>query len=115
MNTDHFVEKLEAERAKLEQEMQTVGQKNPSVPGDFEPVPSDKELEADPVDRATIATDSEDNRAILNDLEIRYAQVRAALSRAENGTYGTCEVCGNAIEEARLEADPAAKTCKAHL
>ena len=31
------------------------------------------------------------------------------------GTYGTCEVSGEQIEEDRLEADPAARTCKAHM
>jgi len=115
MNTEHFKEKLSAECTKLEEEMQTVGQKNPAVPGDFESIPADTEQEADLMDRATIATNTEDNRAILHDLEIRYAQVNAALSRIHEGTYGTCEVCGNTIEEARLEADPAATTCKIHM
>ena len=115
MNPEHFKEKLSAERAKLEEEMQTVGQRNPAVPGDFESIPTDTEQEADLMDQATIATNTEDNRAILNDLEIRYAQVRAALLRIDKGTYGTCEVCGNPIEEARLEADSAAATCKTHM
>jgi RNA polymerase-binding transcription factor DksA len=33
----------------------------------------------------------------------------------EEGKYGICKVCGEEIEEARLEANPAAETCKAHL
>ncbi len=35
--------------------------------------------------------------------------------RIEDGTYGVCTVSGEEIETERLEADPAAKTCKAHL
>ena len=38
-------------------------------------------------------------------------QVEAALARLENGTYGTCEVCGKAIPEERLEAIPWATLC----
>ena len=34
------------------------------------------------------------------------AQVRAALRRIEDGTYGTCEYCGGPITPKRLEALP---------
>ncbi|GAA0311915.1 TraR/DksA family transcriptional regulator [Psychrobacter aestuarii] len=37
-----------------------------------------------------------------------------ALSRIENGTYGECEVCGEAIEPQRLEAVPYATLCMQH-
>lgn len=39
------------------------------------------------------------------------AQVRAALSRLDAGTYGTCGACGEAIDEARLEAVPFTDVC----
>jgi DnaK suppressor protein len=39
------------------------------------------------------------------------AQVQDALHRIENGTYGTCIVCGRSIEPARLEALPWAAKC----
>ncbi|MBP6925970.1 MAG: TraR/DksA C4-type zinc finger protein [Candidatus Pacebacteria bacterium] len=48
-------------------------------------------------------------------LEQRYAQVVSALVRIENGTYGVCEVSGEEIELDRLEANPAASTCKEHM
>jgi RNA polymerase-binding transcription factor DksA len=38
-------------------------------------------------------------------------QVKKALGRLHSGKYGTCEVCGNAIDKARLEAYPEATTC----
>ena len=38
-----------------------------------------------------------------------------ALERIEKGTYGICEVGNEEIEEDRLNANPAARTCKAHL
>ncbi|MGP9689149.1 TraR/DksA family transcriptional regulator [Psychrobacter sp. AOP22-C1-C5] len=40
--------------------------------------------------------------------------VENALSRIENGTYGECEVCGEQIEEKRLEALPYATLCMDH-
>jgi RNA polymerase-binding transcription factor len=39
------------------------------------------------------------------------AAIDAALGRIEDGTYGTCERCGNAIEPERLEALPWATLC----
>jgi len=48
-------------------------------------------------------------------LEARLAEVDAALLRIETGTYGTCMVCDKEIEEDRLEANPAATTCKEHI
>lgn len=42
-------------------------------------------------------------------------EVDGALSRIENGTYGVCIICGELIEEGRLEAVPIAKyhvSCK---
>ena len=39
------------------------------------------------------------------------AEVAAALSRVDAGTYGTCVVCGGPIAAGRLEARPMATTC----
>jgi len=38
-------------------------------------------------------------------------EIDAALGRIEEGTYGTCTVCGKPIGEERLEAIPYAKLC----
>ena len=39
------------------------------------------------------------------------AQIDAALERLEDGTYGKCRRCGEAIEAARLEAIPYTPFC----
>ena len=44
----------------------------------------------------------------------RLAAVDAALSKMDKGTYGTCEVCGRDIPEARLEARPMSTRCIEH-
>ena len=39
------------------------------------------------------------------------SQVRRALARMKLGKYGICEICGEPIEEGRLEIYPEATTC----
>lgn len=41
----------------------------------------------------------------------RKAQIAAALARLEDGEFGYCTECGEAIDEARLELDPAVALC----
>jgi RNA polymerase-binding transcription factor DksA len=100
---------------KLETEMGSVGRRNLSIPGDWEAIPTETGTEADLADQADVVMSRETNTAILADLEARYDTILDALSRMEKKTYGTCEVCGEKIEEERLEADPAAMTCKKDL
>lgn len=115
MDTDSFKDRLTKEKEELERQLATVGRRNPSNPADWEALPPETGQESDPNDAADLIEGYEGNTAILKDLEIRYNQVLSALSRMEAGTYGTCEVGGEEIEEARLNADPAARTCKAHI
>jgi RNA polymerase-binding transcription factor DksA len=57
----------------------------------------------------------ENNSAILKQLETRLNEVSIALDQIEKGTYGTCKICGAEIETERLNANPAAQTCKLHM
>lgn len=115
MRIDHFRKRLEADKHTLEAEMGNIGRRNFSVPNDWEPAPSEIGMEADLADQADVVMSREGNAAILADLEARYDTVLSALRRIDKKTYGVCEVCRKPIEEARLEADPAATTCIAHL
>lgn len=49
--------------------------------------------------------------AVLFDAEHELADVRRALGRLADGSYGVCENCGGAITVARLEARPTATLC----
>ena len=116
MKTEKFKENLTEELAKVEAELKTVGQINPANPADWEPIPEKCDVLASDRDEVADSIEVfEDNAGILKQLEIRYNEIKTALARIEKGEYGTCEVCGEQIEEARLEANPAAKTCKAHM
>lgn len=114
-DTTAYKGKLEEEKTRLEMELASVGRRNPSNPADWEATPQGTGQEADRNDAADLIEGFEDNTAILKELEARYNDVLAALARMEAGTYGTCEVSGEEIEDARLAADPAARTCKAHI
>lgn len=51
------------------------------------------------------------NLALKQHLERLLAQIEAAVRRIEQGVYGMCERCGQAILPERLEALPYATTC----
>lgn len=111
-NTSNFKTLLDAELKTLEAELKSLGQRNPSNPNDWEAAPG--EFSTDRADENEIASNIEqyeDKTAILKQLEIRYNEVKAALARIEDGSYGKCAKCGKEIEAERLEANPAATTC----
>ena len=103
---------LEVEREKLLKELATIGKK---TNGDWEAVPTD--MDSDSADENETADEIEsldENKAVLDQLEIQLIQVESALGKIEAGTYGKCNTCGKEIPEARLDANPAALTCMEH-
>jgi DnaK suppressor protein len=62
-------------------------------------------------DDATDAFEQTKELSLLQNSERVLAQVRAALARFEQGTYGLCERCGEEIDPARLQALPYAALC----
>jgi RNA polymerase-binding transcription factor DksA len=112
----HYKKLLEGEKNKLESELATVGRKNPDQKEDWEAVEPETNLDrADEDEVAVGILEYEDNKGILDQLEKRLNEVKISLEKIENGTYGLCSVCGKKIEEDRLDANPAANTCKAHM
>lgn len=55
--------------------------------------------------------DEEAARGVLASEEELLAEVRAALSRLDAGTFGRCEACGRSIGKRRLNAVPYARHC----
>jgi RNA polymerase-binding transcription factor DksA len=112
--TNGFKTRLEKERAVLERELGELGTKDES--GDWVPKkPEGETFGADRNDNADIIEGMQENNASLNELEGRLNLVTAALGRIEEGTYGRCEACNEPIETERLNANPAATTCIAHM
>lgn len=50
----------------------------------------------------------------LEHIEGELADVARALERLDEGSYGTCEACGEALPDALLGDAPAARRCAAH-
>jgi RNA polymerase-binding transcription factor DksA len=74
---------------------------------------SNADDEHDP-EGATIGFERAQLDATIASTEAQIAELRTALARIADGTYGTCAVCGDPIPEARLEVRPAATTCVRH-
>jgi DnaK suppressor protein len=64
-------------------------------------------------EEATESLELERRLALEKQMREQLAEVRAALAKFEEGTYGKCEVCGKPITPERLEALPYAKLCVA--
>lgn len=67
----------------------------------------------DPIDEVTTAELKAGAFAVTTIEVNTLQQVRAALERIEDGTYGQCVDCGKPIEPARLQAVPWTPYCRA--
>lgn len=116
LDTKKCKSKLLNEKEGLEKELATVGRKNPENPIDWEPMPENQDtLRSDTSEVADKLESFEENVAIMRQLEARLAEIKDALERIAEDTYGHCASCGAEIEGDRLNANPAARTCKNHL
>ena len=111
----HFKEKLETEKNLLLDELRGLGIENPKDHdwGAILP-PIEGADKADPNIAADRFEDFGERSSQLGELELRFREIEAALLRIENGTYGICEDKNEQISIARLEANPAARTCDVH-
>jgi RNA polymerase-binding transcription factor DksA len=117
MNTEHFKEKLEAELKVLTKELNDLGEKDPTT-GEWEATGKNLDVTTPMADSNEAADQLEElveREGETSTLEARRNDVKDALAKIADNTYGICEVEGETIEEDRLEANPAARTCKAHM
>jgi RNA polymerase-binding transcription factor DksA len=117
MNTEHFKEKLIEELDTVENALNDVAVLNKET-GEWEAKGEDMETMSPMQDENEFADKLEEfdeHREELPALQTRWFEIKNALEKIEGGTYGTCEVGKEPIEPDRLEANPAARTCKKHL
>lgn len=62
-------------------------------------------------EEATEAFELEKRLAFEKRLREQLAEVEHALAKFDQGTYGICDICGQPIDRARLEALPQANLC----
>jgi len=115
LNIDKLKTRLEAEKVLLQEELAAIAHKNPKNPKDWEAVPAESGETDFRDEAADRIEDFEERQAETEPLEKRLDNVEKALGHLANHTYGQCEICQAPIEAARLEANPAARTCKKHL
>ncbi|OGE73994.1 MAG: hypothetical protein A3I07_03830 [Candidatus Doudnabacteria bacterium RIFCSPLOWO2_02_FULL_42_9] len=81
-------------------------------PGEYKPKYDDVGREDG--ENATEVENFQNQLSVTYDLEAKLQKIKIALARMEDGSYGTCAVGGEEIEEERLRAEPSADTCVAH-
>jgi DnaK suppressor protein len=92
---------LETERTSLEEQLRDLGY------GDAGKVTYDPNF----ADSSQVTAERGEAEALAVQLQDALAEVRAALKKLDEGTYGICERCGKPITPARLEAKPATRLC----
>lgn len=66
---------------------------------------------ADPSEVDTQGFDRQRGLAVLDQIEGELTDIEHAFERLDDGTYGTCEACGQPISDDRLAVFPAARLC----
>jgi DnaK suppressor protein len=115
MNTEPYKQKLLAEKATLEGELGSLGTQDAETKVWQATSPEEGEQTDFREEVADRLEEDNSRAATMEPLRTRLTEVEAALARIEAGTYGVCEKGGETIEESRLEANPAARTCMLHL
>ncbi|MCB9815461.1 hypothetical protein H6785_02710 [Candidatus Nomurabacteria bacterium] len=106
---------LETELASLTTELKTIAKRSPNS-DDWVAVPVAEDLKtADDNVEADAVEEWNERRASLAQLEIRYRNIKRALEKIANGTFGICEISGEPIEIERLNTNPAARTNLANI
>ena len=65
-------------------------------------------------DSSQVTAEKGENEALASTLQDSLTAVESALARMDEGTYGRCVSCGQAIAPARLEAMPSTTRCIEH-
>jgi RNA polymerase-binding transcription factor DksA len=114
MEREEARELLDAERARLEDVRAGFEAGHIHDESEDESTSELSHLSQHQADIAMETFEREKDFSILEQVEAELADVDRALRRLDDGTYGSCEACGEPIGDARLEALPAARFCVTH-
>ena len=106
MNGERFRERLLEERQRVVDAIEYLHLENPGSE-DEEELPSDNHL----AEAATLTLDREIDYSLEENSTGVLKAIDEALARIDEGTFGTCALCGQPIPEERLEALPYATLC----
>ena len=114
MDTDLARQRLADERARLDGVKSTFDAEGLTDQSESDSLGELSSYDQHQADVGTETFEREKDLSILEQVEAELADVEHALRRLDEGTYGTCEVCGKAIPDERLEAMPATRLCLEH-
>ncbi len=115
-NFEKFKKRLDEEEKDILAELMGIAAQDPTNKDNWVPKIDIDEGGMTGEDEDAIQTTTYEKRiGIVAQLETRYNNIKKALQRIEDGTYGVCLISGKKIELDRLNANPAAKTCKDHI
>jgi RNA polymerase-binding transcription factor DksA len=114
MDTDAARQRLEEERDRLTGVRATFDDEGLTEQSENDAVGELSSYDQHQADLGTETFEREKDLSILEQVEAELADVERALQRLDDGTYGTCEVCGKTIPDERLEALPATRLCLEH-
>ncbi len=103
----HVKTPIQVRKAALQQRLKELGARLEAIEEEL-----DSHLNPDWEDLATEREGDEVLEATGNAGLAEITRIRAALQRIEDGTYGHCARCGEAIAEARLDALPWTPLCR---
>lgn len=102
--------KLQEEEKAVRKELETFASEDPNLKHNWDTKYPNRE-DGDKDDEADEVQEYDNMLALEHSLEMKLKDIKSALEKIENGTYGVCENCGKEISEERLLACPEAKTC----
>ncbi len=105
MNLDGARAALLSEREKLVRQLDELGA---TESGELRP---DLEFGDGFADAGAATAERTEVLGLVETLKGQLDSVDQALAKVDDGTYGSCDVCGKPIPEARLEARPASILC----
>jgi RNA polymerase-binding transcription factor DksA len=111
MQTDEARRRLEDERARLEGVRDTFTEEHLHDESESDSLSELSHIDQHQADVGTETFEREKDLSILERVEAELDDVDHALTRLDEGSYGTCEACGRSIGDDRLEALPAARFC----
>lgn len=109
IDTARFQRALTEERERVVSALSHIHEENPGTLA--EEAGEQSGFDNHPGDTATATFDRELGYTLEANEEHLLKEIDGALKRIEEGTYGTCRICGKPIGEERLEAVPWATLC----
>ncbi|MEW6407752.1 MAG: TraR/DksA C4-type zinc finger protein [Patescibacteria group bacterium] len=105
-------EKLGKEKKTLEKNLNKIASKDKKLKDDYDAKFEDFGSEIyDPSSEAAEVSEYDTRLSLEANLEMRLRDVKQALLRIKNSSYGKCMKCGREIDKKRLEAFPTATSC----